>query len=175
MGTKFSTRNLEKLGYNICFGRHFPLNWQMLALHGAEIIFNPSATVGVLSEPMWPIEARNAAIANGVYTCPINRVGTETFPREFTSGDGKPAHKDFGYFYGSSYIAAPDSSRTPGLSTDRDGLLVAELDLNLVRQVRDKWNFPMCERLKLYSKALNEVVQDDFHRTLSSKSQNYRM
>jgi len=40
-------------------------------------------------------------------------VGTETFPSEFTSGDGKPAHKSFGHFYGSSYITAPDGSRTP--------------------------------------------------------------
>lgn len=65
------------------------------------------------SEPMWGIEARNAAIANSYFTCAINRVGTETFPNEFTSGDGKASHKDFGHFYGSSYIAAPDGSRTP--------------------------------------------------------------
>jgi len=37
----------------------------------------------------------------------------ETFPNEFTSGDGKAAHKDFGHFYGSSYVACPDGSRTP--------------------------------------------------------------
>ena len=37
----------------------------------------------------------------------------EVFPNEFTSGSGKPAHKDFGHFYGSSYFAAPDGSRTP--------------------------------------------------------------
>ena len=40
------------------------MNWQGFGLNGAEIVFNPSATVGELSEPMWPIEARNAAIAN---------------------------------------------------------------------------------------------------------------
>ena len=51
------------------------------------------------------------------------------------------AHRDFGYFYGSSYVAAPDGSRTPGLSRTRDGLLVAELDLNLCRQVNDIWGF----------------------------------
>lgn len=66
------------------------------------------------SEPMWGIEARNASIANNYYVGAINRVGTEHFPNEFTSGNGKPAHKDFGHFYGSSYIAAPDASRTPG-------------------------------------------------------------
>lgn len=62
-------------------------------MNGAEIVFNPSATVGELSEPMWGIEARNAAIANSYYVGAINRVGTETFPNEFTSGDRKPAHK----------------------------------------------------------------------------------
>merc|ERR1712107_154617 len=100
--------------------------------------------------PMWPIEARNAAIANSYFTCAINRVGTETFPREFSSGDGKAAHKDFGHFYGSSYCACPDGSRTPGLSRTRDGVLVAEIDLNLQRQVRDKWGFAMTARLELY-------------------------
>lgn len=66
-----------------------------------------------VSEPMWSIEARNAAIANSYFTCAINRVGTEVFPNEFTSADGRPAHRDFGHFYGSSYVAAPDGSRTP--------------------------------------------------------------
>lgn len=66
-----------------------------------------------MSEPLWSIEARNAAIANSYFVVAINRVGTESFPNEFSSGDGKPAHKDFGPFYGSSYCAAPDAKRTP--------------------------------------------------------------
>ena len=70
-----------RIAVNICYGRHHPPNWMMYGVNGAEIVFNPSATVGGLSEPMWPIEARNAAIANSYFTCAINRVGTETFPR----------------------------------------------------------------------------------------------
>lgn len=66
-----------------------------------------------MSEPLWGIEARNAAIANSYFTVAINRVGTEHFPNEFTSANGLSAHKDFGPFYGSSYAAAPDGSRTP--------------------------------------------------------------
>lgn len=105
----------------------------MFGINQAEIVFNPSATVncyfcfffcrntnsnafkqiGNLSEPLWSIEARNAAIANSYFTVAINRVGTEEFPNEFTSADGKAAHKDFGPFYGSTYIASPDGSRTP--------------------------------------------------------------
>lgn len=68
-------------------------------------------------------------------------MGTEIFQNEFTSGDGKKAHNDFGHFYGSSYITAPDGTRTPGLSRYKDGLLVGELDLNQCRQMKDVWGF----------------------------------
>ena len=44
--------------------------------------------------------------------------------------------QDFGHFYGSSYVAAPDGSRSPSLARHRDGLMVADCDLNLCRQVR---------------------------------------
>jgi len=82
-----------KIAVNICYGRHHPMNWQAFGMNGAEIVFNPSATVGSLSEPLWGVEARNAAIANSYYTAAINRVGTEVFPNDFTSGDGQAAHK----------------------------------------------------------------------------------
>lgn len=155
-----------RIAVNICYGRHHPLNWLMYAINGAEICFNPSATVGALSEPMWPIEARCAAIANNYYTVAINRIGTEVFDNEFTSGDGKPAHKDFGHFYGSSYITAPDGSRTPGLSRVRDGLLVAEMDLNQCRQVKDKWCFQMTSRLDLYAESLAKAVKPNYQRQI---------
>jgi len=151
-----------RIAVNICYGRHHPPNWMMYGVNGAEIVFNPSATVGALSEPMWPIEARNAAIANSYFTCAINRVGTEIFPREFSSGDGKGAHKDFGHFYGSSYVAAPDGSRTPGLSRTRDGLLIVQVDLNLCRQIKDKWCFRMTQRLDLYAESLAKAIEDDY-------------
>lgn len=151
-----------RIAINICYGRHHPLNWHMFGMNGAEIVFNPSATVGALSEPMWPIEARNAAIANTYFTAAINRVGTEHFDHEFTSGDGKPAHKDFGHFYGSSYMAAPDGSRTPGLSRTRDGLLVTEMNLNLIRQIKDKWCFQMTGRYEMYAKELTEATSPGF-------------
>ncbi|XP_065664113.1 beta-ureidopropionase [Hydra vulgaris] len=155
-----------RVAINICFGRHHPLNWLSFGLNGAEIVFNPSATVGALSEPMWPIEARCAAIANSYFTVAINRVGKEFFPNEFTSGDGKPAHKDFGHFYGSSYISAPNGSRTPGLSRINDGIIIAELDLNLCRQVKDKWGFQMTQRLPLYAKFLKDASSPEFKRKI---------
>eukprot|EP00761_Pharyngomonas_kirbyi_P012327 gb/GECH01012354.1/.p1 GENE.gb/GECH01012354.1/~~gb/GECH01012354.1/.p1 ORF type:complete len:391 (+),score=111.70 gb/GECH01012354.1/:1-1173(+) len=151
-----------RIGINICYGRHHPLNWMMFGLNNAEIVFNPSATVGALSEPMWPIEGRNAAIANSYYVASVNRIGTEVFPNEFTSGNGKPAHKDFGHFYGSSYLAAPDASRTPALSRTRDGLLVTEVDLNQCRQVKDNWMLRNTARYDLYAAGLEKYTQHDF-------------
>ncbi|BBN04517.1 beta-ureidopropionase [Marchantia polymorpha subsp. ruderalis] len=151
-----------KIAVNICYGRHHTLNWQAFGMNGAEIVFNPSATVGDLSEPMWPIEARNAAIANTYFVGAINRVGTESFPNAFTSGDGKPEHKDFGHFYGSSYVAGPDASCTPSLSRCRDGLMVADCDLNLCQQVKDKWGFRLTARYELYAKFFNEYIKPDF-------------
>lgn len=149
-----------KIGVNICYGRHHPLNWQAFALHGAEIVFNPVATVGALSEPLWAVEGRNAAIANSFFTAQVNRVGTEVFPNEFTSGDGKMAHRDMGPFYGSSYVAAPDGSRCPSAARGEDEILVAECDLNLNRQIRDHWGFPMTARLTMYADLLKKATAE---------------
>uniref|UniRef100_A0A7S2RXV2 Beta-ureidopropionase n=1 Tax=Mucochytrium quahogii TaxID=96639 RepID=A0A7S2RXV2_9STRA len=148
-----------KVAANICYGRHHPLNWLAFGLNGAEIVFNPSATVGGLSEPLWGIEARNAAIANHYFTVAINRVGTEVFPHEFTSGDGKASHKDFGHFYGSSYITAPSGERTPGLSRVKDGILISDLDLNMCDQVKQQWQFALTSRLDYYADFLKRFVQ----------------
>ena len=115
-----------------------------------------------MSEPLWSIEARNAAIANSYFAVAINRCGTESFPNEFTSADGNKAHKDFGPFYGSSYVAAPDGSRTPSLSRCSDGLIIAEMDLNLCRQVKDKWGFRMTQRLDMYGEKFSEASKLDY-------------
>lgn len=151
-----------KIGINICYGRHHPLNWMWFGLNGAEIVFNPSATVGALSEPLWGIEARNAAIANSYFSVAINRVGTEYFPNEFTSGNGKKAHKDFGHFYGSSFVTGPDGTRTPELSRLCDGLLVTDVDLLQCKQQKDIWTFNNTARYDMYAKKFQQFVQMDF-------------
>jgi beta-ureidopropionase len=163
-----------KIAVNICYGRHHPLNWMAFGLNGAEIVFNPSATVHGLSEHLWGLEARNAAVANSYFSVAINRVGTETFPNAFTSGDGKPAHRDFGHFYGSSYVTSPSGQRTPGLSRTRDGILLVsitmqsvlvynnsvcsqtDIDLNMCDQLKQTWQFPMTSRLKMYADFLQK-------------------
>lgn len=152
-----------RLAINICYGRHHPQNWMVFGLNGAEIVFNPSAEIGgSLSDRAWFIEGRNAAIANSYFTVTINRVGTEIFKNEFTSADGKKAHKDMGPFYGSAYLAAPDGTRSPGMPRDRDGLLICEVDLNMCRQERDIHTFRMLQRLPIYAEALTRATDLSF-------------
>jgi len=152
-----------KIAINICYGRHHPQNWMMFGLNGAEIVFNPSAEIGgSLSDRMWFIEGRNAAVANSFFTVTINRVGTEIFPNEFTSADGTKAHKDMGPFYGSTYLATPEGCRSPGMSRDDDGILICEVDLNQCRQSRDLHTFRMCQRLPIYAEGLAKASKLDF-------------
>ena len=60
-----------KIAVNICYGRHHPMNWLAFGLNGAEIVFNPSATVGELSEPMWPIEVNTSLLCFMLRKCVI--------------------------------------------------------------------------------------------------------
>jgi len=151
-----------KIGVNICYGRHHPLHWFALGLNGAEIVYNPSATVSGVSEKLWLTEARCAAIANNYFTVSINRVGTETFPNKFTSGDGCEPKNQFGHFYGSSYVTAPDGTRTPTLSRTDDGLLITEVDLNMCQYIKDKWGFQMTSRIDLYADLLTRFSKRDY-------------
>lgn len=156
MGHAVFDTKYAKIAVNICYGRHHALNWLMFGLNGAEIVFNPAATISEFGESFWGIEARNAAIANNYFTCSINRVGTEVFT---VMTDLKAKKTVSRTYYGSSYITAPNGCRTPGLSRVKDGLLVGELDLNLCRQVKDQWGFNMTSRLDMYATELAHATQ----------------
>jgi N-carbamoylputrescine amidase len=126
-----------KLGVYICYDRHFPEGWRALALNGAEYIVNPSATVAGLSRHLWELEQPASAAANGVFIGAINRVGDE-------------APWNIGTFYGSSYIVNPRGKIEAQASGDQDELLVHEIDLDMVREIRNKWQFFRDRRPELY-------------------------
>lgn len=136
-----------KIGILICYERHFPLKWLTLAQKGAEIIFNPSAEdVKSLSEKMWSIEGLNAAVANGVFTVLINRVGVETFDE-----------KSFKYF-GSSYIASPYGVKTPA-SPDKKTLLITGVNIGVIEEVKNEFSFHKNIQLKNYAEELIKLSQ----------------
>ncbi|MBI3207297.1 MAG: acyltransferase [Candidatus Solibacter usitatus] len=126
-----------KIGVYICYDRHFPEGARALGLHGAEIVFNPSATVAGLSEHLWKLEQPAHAVANGYYIAAINRVGTE-------------APWNIGQFYGSSYFCNPRGQIIACASREQDEVLTADLDLDLITEVRKTWQFYRDRRPDMY-------------------------
>ena len=117
-----------RIGVYICYDRHFPEGARCLGLNGAEIIFNPSATVAGLSEYLWKLEQPAHAVANGYFVGAINRVGME-------------APWNIGEFYGQSYFCDPRGQIIAEASRDQDELVVADLDMDKIKEVRNTWQF----------------------------------
>jgi beta-ureidopropionase len=126
-----------RIGVYICYDRHFPEGARALGLNGAEIVFNPSATVAGLSEHLWKLEQPAHAVANGYFIGAINRVGVE-------------APWNIGEFYGSSYFCDPRGQIVAQASRDKDEVLTADLDLDLIKEVRQTWQFFRDRRPELY-------------------------
>jgi beta-ureidopropionase len=125
------------IGVYICYDRHFPEGARALGLAGAEIVFNPSATVAGLSEYLWKLEQPAHAVANGYFVGAINRVGTE-------------APWNIGEFYGQSYFCDPRGRIFAQASRDRDEVLTADLDLEMIAEVRKTWQFFRDRRPDMY-------------------------
>src|SRR5258705_7603750 len=126
-----------KVGVYICYDRHFPEGARMLGLHGAELVFIPSATSRGLSMHLWFIEQTAHAIANGYWVGTINRVGTEN---EFGPNE----------YYGSSYFADPRGKIIAQAAEKDEQLLVADLNMDIVREVRNTWQFYRDRRPDMY-------------------------
>ena len=140
----FKTR-YATIGVYICYDRHFPEGGRMLGLHGAEIVFVPSATTTGHSDNLWKIEQTAMAIANGYFVGTNNRVGRE-------------APWNFGEFYGSSYFCDPYGQILAQGSRDQDELVVADLDLDLIEKVRAHWQFYRDRRPESYGDIARDVV-----------------
>jgi N-carbamoylputrescine amidase len=131
--TQFAT-----IGVYICYDRHFPEGARALGLNGAEIVYNPSATVASQSQYLWKLEQPAHAVANGYYVGAINRVGTE-------------APWNIGRFYGTSYFVNPRGQIIAEASEYNDELVVADLDLSQIDEVRKVWQFYRDRRPEAYA------------------------
>jgi len=127
-----------KVGVYICYDRHFPEGARELGLAGAEIVMNPSATVAGLSEYLWKLEQPAHAVANGYFIGAINRVGFE-------------APWNIGEFYGQSYFCDPRGQMLAVGPRDQDALVVADLDMDKIREVRNTWQFYRDRRPETYN------------------------
>ena len=134
----FDTK-VGKVGVYICYDRHFPEGARCLGLNGAEIVFNPSATVAGLSEYLWKLEQPAHAVANQYFVGAINRPGWEEPWR-------------IGEFYGQSYFLRPARARSSCEgSRDKDDIVVADMDFDMIREVRNTWQFFRDRRPETYT------------------------
>jgi N-carbamoylputrescine amidase len=125
------------IGVYICYDRHFPEGWRALGLGGARIVFNPSATSRGLSMYLWNLEQPAAAVANEYFVGAINRVGIEEL------GDND--------FYGSSYFVSPRGQLVGEAGSDKeDDLIVRDLDMSTLAEVRHTWAFYRDRRPESY-------------------------
>ena len=106
-------------------------------------VFNPSATVAGLSEYLWKLEQPAHAVANGYFVGAINRVGHE-----------QPW--DIGEFYGQSYFCNPRGQIIAEAPRDQDALVVADLNLDMIREVRNTWQFFRDRRPQSYEQLVAE-------------------
>ena len=106
-------------------------------------MFNPSATVAGLSEYLWKLQQPAHAVANGYFIGAINRVGHE-----------QPW--DIGEFYGQSYFCDPRGQIITQAPRDQDAVVVADLNLDLIREVRNTWQFFRDRRPESYAQLVAE-------------------
>jgi len=128
-----------RIGVYICYDRHFPEGWRVLGLKGAKIVFNPSATTRGHSRYLWELEQPAAAVANEYFVGAINRVGAE----DLSDTD----------YYGSSYFASPRGQLIGEPASDtEDEVVVRDLDMGLIEEVRRHWAFYRDRRPEVYGK-----------------------
>jgi N-carbamoylputrescine amidase len=132
-----------RLGVYICHDRHFPEGWRILALNGAQYVVNPSATIEGISLHSWRLAQPAAAVANGYFVGTNNRVGTES-------------PWNVGKYYGSSYFVDPLGQIIAEAPPNGDQLLVADLDLRMIDEVRQRWPFLRTRRPDTYG----DLVRD---------------
>ncbi len=127
------------IGVYICYDRHFPEGWRAHGLNRAQIVFKPSATQRGQSSYLWKLEQPAASVANEFFVGAINRVGIET---EIGDND----------FYGTSYFVDPTGSFVGDVADSHaPELVIRDLDLDLLGEIRNRWAFYRDRRPDSYS------------------------
>ena len=138
-----------KIGTLICWDQWYPEAARLATLQGAEILFYPTAIgwhpsekaqEGQLQRNAWQTIQRSHAIANGVFVAAVNRVGHE---KSDPGGDGIE-------FWGSSFVCDPFGAILAEASIDKEEILLAEVNVSRVEEVRRNWPFLRDRRVDAY-------------------------
>ena len=156
----FDTR-YARIGVQICWDQWYPEGSRITALGGAQVIFYPTSIAwhpheksqfGAAQLDAWRTIQRGHAIANGVYTAVVNRVGFE----------GKPEKGDPGLeFWGNSFVADPFGQVISEASNDKEEILVVECDPAKSEETRRNWPFLRDRRIDAYQPILNRWLDKE--------------
>ena len=144
----FDTR-VGRVGTLICWDQWYPEAARLTALRGAAVLFYPTAIGwhpqekeqhGTAQRDAWQTVQRGHAIANGVYVAVVNRVGHEVPP---TGGAGIE-------FWGTSFLADPFGVVVAEAPTSQEEILLGEVDLQRIEDVRRNWPFLRDRRIDAY-------------------------
>ena len=145
----FDTR-VGRIGTLVCWDQWYPEGARLTALQGASVLFYPTAigwhpaekaTHGAAQLDAWRTVQRGHAIANGCYVAAVNRVGLE---RPDGTADGIE-------FWGSSFLADPFGAIVAEAPPDREAILIAEVDVGRIEEVRRGWPFLRDRRIDAYA------------------------
>ena len=155
LGFKAFDTDVARIGTLVCWDQWYPEGARLTALHGAQILFYPTAIgwhpaekeqYGVAQHDAWRTIQRAHAIANGVFVAVVNRVGHETGNIRGNEAKGPGLE-----FWGKSFLADPFGRVLAEASPDREEILCAEVNLREIDEVRRNWPFLRDRRIECYS------------------------
>ena len=159
LGYKVFPSNFGKIGTLICWDQWYPEAARLTSLLGASIIFYPTAIgwhpsekekYGKVQYDSWLTVQLGHAIANGVYVAAINRVGLE---KQSENSDGIE-------FWGQSFIADPQGKILSQASSNKEEIILAEVDLEKLERVRRNWPFYRDRRIDSYGDITKRFIDE---------------
>jgi N-carbamoylputrescine amidase len=151
-----------RLGTLVCWDQWFPEGARLTALQGASVLFYPTAIgwhpaekaeFGEVQHDAWRTIQRAHAIANGVYVAVVNRVGFETGN---VRGKSTPGHGL--EFWGGSFFCDPFGKVVAEASHDREEILIGDVDLKALEDIRRNWPFLRDRRIDAYAPISNRLL-----------------
>ena len=162
LGFRAFDTNVGRVGTLVCWDQWYPEGARLTALQGAQVLFCPTAIgwhpaekaeFGKAQHDAWRTIQRAHAIANGVYVAVVNRVGFETGNIRGKSAAGTGLE-----FWGGSFFCDPFGRVLAEASHDKEEILVGEVDLHALEDIRRNWPFLRDRRIDSYGPITNRLI-----------------
>ena len=162
LGFRAFQTGVGRIGTLVCWDQWYPEGARLTALQGAQVLFYPTAIgwhpaekaeFGAAQHDAWRTIQRAHAIANGVYVGVVNRVGFETGDIRGNSVPGAGLE-----FWGGSFLCDPFGRVLAEASHDKEEILIGEVDLHLLEDVRRNWPFLRDRRIDSYAPITNRLI-----------------